>query len=353
MKWSYRIARVAGIDVKIHATFLLLLAYFGFTYYQSGGTGAALYGIALILLLFSCVLLHEFGHAFAARAYGIRTPDITLLPIGGVARLERMPDNPKQELVVAIAGPAVNVVIALCLWIILAPHLHIDDLSVLDRPGKSLLIQLLAVNVMLILFNLIPAFPMDGGRMLRAVLAMRLDHTKATRIAARIGQGIAVLFVIAGFFGNPFLIFIGAFVFMGAQQEATYARMKSTVTGLRVADAMITRFTSVPGNWTIAAAANEALHDTQPLYPVVDGMLQVTGMVQRNALLAATSTQASEFVSTIAAEVPLISPAASFGEAFQLMQQTGSSILVVVNPARQAVGLISLNLLSERSRMKS
>jgi Zn-dependent protease len=353
MKWSYRIARVSGIDVKIHATFLLLLAWFAFSFYQTGGTSAALHGVLLILLLFTCVLLHEFGHAFAARAYGIRTPDITLLPIGGVARLERMPDNPVQELVVAVAGPAVNVFIALVLWIALAPQINLDDLSTLDRPGKSLLLQLLSVNIMLILFNLLPAFPMDGGRMLRAVLAMRMDHTRATTIAARIGQGIAVLFVIAGFFGNPFLILIGFFVFMGAQQEASYAKMKSAVTGLRVADAMITRFASLPEDWTIAAAAEEALHDTQPLYPLLNSGLQVTGIVQRNALLAAAGPEhGADLVRTIRTEVPLVNAGASFGEAFQRMQDTGSAILVVVNPAQQAVGLISLNLLSERSRMK-
>ncbi len=354
MKWSYRIARVAGIDVKIHVTFLLLLAWFAYSFYQSGGTEEALNGVALILLLFTCVLLHEFGHAFAARAYGIRTPDITLLPIGGVARLERMPENPIQELVVAVAGPAVNVVIALVLWIVLAPQIDLNDLSTLDRPGKSLLVQLLSVNVMLILFNLLPAFPMDGGRMLRAGLAMKMDHTRATTIAARIGQAIAVLFVIAGFFFNPFLILIGAFVFMGAQQEATYARMKSAATGLRVADAMITRFSSLPNDWLITAAAEEALHDTQPMYPVVDSGLRVTGMVRRDELLtAAGSERGGNLVETIQTAVPVVSARASFGDAFQQMQDTGSPVLVVVNPAQQAVGIISLNLISERSRMRS
>jgi len=351
MKWSYRIARVAGIDVKIHATFILLLAWFGFTYYQSGGMHAALYGITLILLLFTCVLLHEFGHAFAARAYGIRTPDITLLPIGGVARLERMPKNPIQELVVAIAGPAVNVVIALLLWIVLAGQLNFEDLSEFDQPGKSLLVQLLSVNVMLVLFNLIPAFPMDGGRMLRALLAMRLPHAKATLIAARIGQVLAVVFVIAGFINNPFLIFIGAFIFMAAQQEAAYAKMQTTAAALTVGDAMISQFSVMPNSWTIAAAAAEAQQDTQPLYPVVDAGLRVTGVVQRNALLSPlASGHAGQPVSTITTQVPIIHPRASFSEAFQLMQQSGSPVLVVVNPAQQAIGLISLNLLSERSR---
>lgn len=352
MKWSFRIARVAGIDVKIHVTFFLLLAWFGFSYYQAGGAQAAIYGITLILLLFTCVLLHEFGHAFAARAFGIRTPDITLLPIGGLARLERMPEKPMQEFIVAIAGPAVNVVIALILLAIVAPQIDLDDLSVLDRPGKGLLIQLMVINIILVLFNLLPAFPMDGGRMLRALLATRLEFSKATVIAARIGQVIAGGFVVWGFFGNPFLIFIGVFVFLGAQQEAAYAKMRSAVSGRRVADIMITRFASMPGHWTVSRAAEEALHDTQPVYPVVDSDLRVTGLVRRDPLLSASAGGHGDYaVSTFAIRVPTIRPEADFTEAFQLMQSTASPVLVVVNPSGQPVGLLSIDLLAERSRM--
>ncbi|MEI6032705.1 MAG: site-2 protease family protein [Verrucomicrobiae bacterium] len=219
MKWSYRIARVAGIDVRIHITFLLLLAWFAWMDWRAGGVEGAMVGAGFTLLLFLCVLLHEFGHSFAARAYGIRTPDITLLPIGGVARLERMPDKPVQELVVALAGPAVNVLIALVLIVAFGVKISLS--------GESLASKILAVNLILVAFNAIPAFPMDGGRVLRALLAMRLDHVLATTIAARVGQILAVGFAVVGYFEAPMLFFIAAFVFSGAQQELAYARFRA------------------------------------------------------------------------------------------------------------------------------
>lgn len=356
MKWSYKIARVAGIDVRLHATFLLLLAFFGFTGYANGGPVAAVLQTLFVLLLFLCVLLHEFGHAFAARIYGIRTPDITLLPIGGVARLERMPENPGQELVIAVAGPMVNVVIALGLWIALGLPSPFNDLDVMGTGGKGLAFQLLHVNVMLVAFNLIPAFPMDGGRMLRAGLALAMGHAPATRIAARVGQVIAVLLAFAGFFGVPgivnpslFLVFIAMFVFMGAQQEAAYAEMRAAVAGLRVGDAMITRFQTLPVDMPVAEAAREALQDAQPIYAVVDDRLVSRGLISRNDLLAASRGTVGDAASAI----PSVGVGASFDEAFSLMQQSGSGVLPVVNPAGQIVGLVSLVLLRERARMPS
>jgi Zn-dependent protease len=359
MKWSYRIARVAGIDVRLHATFLLLLAFWGWQGYESGGTTEAAYNVLFVSLLFLCVLLHEFGHAFAARSYGIHTPDITLYPIGGVARLERMPENPAQELVIAVAGPAVNVVIGLVLWLALglpAPLGHFNDLG---QPGRDLAFQLLSVNVMLIVFNLIPAFPMDGGRVLRALLSMRLGHTEATSIAARIGQGIAVLFAIVGIFGIPgilnpnfFLLFIAMFVFMAAQQEAAYAGMRAAVAGMRIGDAMITRFQTLLGDMPVATAAEEALHDTQPIYAVTDDRLRVLGMLSRNDLLIAANSAPQANVASLAQALPTVTAEGSFDEAFRLMQASGSPVLPVVNPAGQIVGLISLNLLRERAQMR-
>jgi CBS domain-containing protein len=193
---------------------------------------------------------------------------------------------------------------------------------------------------------------MDGGRMLRAVLATQMNHAKATTIAARIGQGIAVLFVIYGFFENPFLIFIGAFIFMGAQQEAAFAQMKAAVHGLRVSDAMITRFVTLPNDWLIARAVEEVLHDTQPVYPVTDSHLRVSGLVARNVILESSRAGDNHAVlQSLATVAPVVQASASFGEAFHLMQESGNPVLAVVNPSGQAVGLVSLNLLSERSRL--
>lgn len=226
MSWSIKFARVAGIDLKIHFTFVLFLIWIGSTYFFIGGAAAAWQGIFFILLLFGCVLLHELGHALTANAFGIHTEDITLLPIGGVARLERIPTDPKQELLIAIAGPLVNVGIAALLIFYLGHRAAVSDFDDLNTPRVAMLSKLASVNIGLVLFNLIPAFPMDGGRILRSILAMRMNYLRATQIAAFIGQGLAVVLGIIGFFTNTFLLFIAFFVFMGAQQEAAMARMR-------------------------------------------------------------------------------------------------------------------------------
>src|SRR6202011_4656215 len=209
---SLKVASVFGIEVRIHLSFLLLLAFFWF---QSGTFQSVLF----ILILFACVVLHEFGHAFAARAFGIQTRDITLYAIGGVARLNRIPDKPWQELIVAIAGPLVNVVIAAALFLVTNVSAAFQDVDLLDSPRIDLLYKVAWANLFLGAFNLIPAFPMDGGRVLRALLAMAMPYARATQIAARIGQGLAIVFAIFGFLGNPILIFIAIFIFVGAQQE--------------------------------------------------------------------------------------------------------------------------------------
>jgi Zn-dependent protease len=222
---SLKIATFFGIEVRIHVTFLLFLAWIWFSSYQVEGSSGAAKGVLFILILFACVLLHEFGHAFAARAFGIRTPDITLYAIGGVARLNRIPDKPWQELIVAIAGPLVNVVIAAILIFGIHVTAGLQQIEHLESPRIEMLAKVASVNVMLVLFNLIPAFPMDGGRVLRALLAMVMPYTQATQIAARIGQGLAVVFAVFGFLGNPILIFIAIFIFVGAQQEASMTRV--------------------------------------------------------------------------------------------------------------------------------
>jgi Zn-dependent protease len=222
---SIKIASFFGIEVRIHITFLLFLVWIWFSSYELEGQSGAIKGVLFILILFACVLLHEFGHAFAARAFGIKTPDITLYAIGGVARLNRIPDKPWQELIVAIAGPLVNVVIAAVLIFGIHVTAGLQQLEHLESPRIEMLAKVASVNVMLVLFNLIPAFPMDGGRVLRALLAMTMPYAKATQIAARIGQGLAIVFLVFGLFGNPILVFIAIFICVGAQQEASMTRV--------------------------------------------------------------------------------------------------------------------------------
>ena len=230
MRWSLKATRIAGIDVYIHFTFFLLLAWVAFIHWkQTGSIGATLVGVLFILSIFACVVFHELGHALAAKKYAIRTRDIILLPIGGVARLEKMPDKPVQELWVALAGPAVNVGIAAALAVYLYVSNSFSPVDQSTMTTAPFLERILSVNIFLVLFNMIPAFPMDGGRVLRALLAMRLAYTRATRISANLGQGIALLFGIFGLFYNPLLLFIAFFVWIGAAQEARMTQMKSAI----------------------------------------------------------------------------------------------------------------------------
>ncbi len=269
MKWSWKIARIASIDIYIHATFFILIYIVGITYWNKEGTlEAVVSGVGFVLALFVCVILHEFGHSLTARRYGIQTRNITLLPIGGVASLEKMPDDPRQEINVAIAGPAVNFVIALLLY------LYSDFRGspvVTQAPSvssSSFVYQLMMVNLFIAGFNLLPAFPMDGGRVLRATLAMRMDHDIATQKAASVGQFIAVCMGLFGIMYNPFLLFIAIFIWFGASMENNAEHVKSILKHATVRHAMLTEFHSLSPEDTLAKAAEFALMGTQKDFPV-------------------------------------------------------------------------------------
>lgn len=345
MKWSFKIAQFGGTEVRIHVTFLLLLAFFGWMFYLQGGAAAMIHGLAFILLLFLCVLLHEFGHALAARAYGIRTPDITLLPIGGVARLERMPERPMQELVVALAGPAVNIAIAAGLALVLGPELARLSPADLARVENNLLINLLSVNIFLVLFNLLPAFPMDGGRVLRALLATRLSYARATEIAATVGQAMALVFGFFGFFhGMPMLILIAFFVWMGASQEAAFANMRSISTGLAVESAMIRHFRALDQTATLNDAVEALLDTSQQEFPVVeyDGG-PVLGVLTRKDLISALRQRGASapVVEVMQRGIPTVRMHSPLEDAFRLMNECGCPALPVVDQFGRLAGLIT------------
>src|SRR5438874_2684786 len=284
MSWSLPVFRLAGIQLRIHITFLLLIAWLAFGYYTQGGSAVAAGRVIFVLLLFLCVVLHEFGHAFAAKAFGINTPDITLLPIGGVARLERMPEEPVQELIIAVAGPLVNIVIALGLFIAGGSQALLNPSTV---EGGGLIAQLLTINILLVLFNLLPAFPMDGGRILRALLATRMSYARATQAAATVGQAFAFIFGFLGLFSNPMLIFIALFVYIGASQEAAVAQMRDVSRGLPVSSAMVREFRTLPVSATLQEAVDALLATSQHDFPVIDEDGSVAGVLTRNDLISA------------------------------------------------------------------
>lgn len=348
MKWSMRLGRVAGIDVQVHFTFLLLLAFVAFVHWQNTHSAeAALGGVLFIVALFGCVLLHEFGHALMARRYGIATRDITLLPIGGLARLERMPEKPAQEFWVAVAGPAVNVVIAAALFAWLWAtngFVRAEEMSV---TGGSVLQRLMVVNVFLVLFNLLPAFPMDGGRVLRAALAAKIGRRRATAIAANVGQAMAIVFGVAGFFWNPFLVFIAIFVYLGAQGEADMVQMQSALEGLRVRDGMMTRFRTLAPEDTLERAVAELLAGSQQDFPVVEDGVPV-GILRRNDLVKALAdnrrdTPVGEVMSRGCETVDETMPLRAAVEAMQAKQ---CGTLPVMRDGRVA-GLLTLENVSE------
>lgn len=340
---------VAGTAVRLHPTFFLLLIWVGAVNWLQGGAAAAAQGVVFVSILFVCVVLHEFGHIFAARRYGIRTPDVTLLPIGGVANLERMPEKPGQEIVVALAGPAVNLVIAAVLFLFLGASVDLDDVTRLEGAGQGLLAQVATANIVLFFFNLIPAFPMDGGRVLRAALSYSMGRTRATRVAATIGQGLAILLGVLGLMGNPFLILIAVFIFLAASGEAGYVEMKDVTRGLKARDAMISRFEALSPADDADAAARLLLRTTQQEFPVTDGAGKLLGAVTREALVAALGSTGgtTPVTSFMSRDLPVVPEASPLEPAFEAIQMQRAPIVGVTDAEGRLTGYIERQNLSE------
>lgn len=342
MGWSIPIGTVKGTVIRIHVTFLLFLVWIGAAHYLQGGWEAGVEGVLFIVLLFLCVLLHEFGHVFAARRYGVQTPDITLLPIGGVARLERIPEQPVQELVVALAGPAVNVVIAGLLYLALGGFVPAAGMEV-QNPGVDLLARLAAVNVFLVLFNMIPAFPMDGGRVLRALLAHRLGYARGTQIAASVGQAVAFGLGLLGLFWNPLLIFIALFVYLGASSEAHAVQIREASRGILVRDAMITRFESLSPNGRVEDAVECLIRTTQHEFPVVDGAGRLRGVLTRDDMIRVLreSGPDTSVLDAMRSDIPVVDQRRSLDEALRLMQEKRLPAVGAADAEGRLVGLVT------------
>jgi stage IV sporulation protein FB len=336
MTWSFPIARIGGTVVKVHVTFLLLLGLF----LVAGGVAAVL----LILAVFACVVAHEFGHILMARRFGVRTPDVILLPIGGVARLERMPERPSQELLVALAGPAVTLALAALFYVILrgtgaAPSL-VPSLTI---EGTSLLDDLYRINVVLLLFNLIPAFPMDGGRVLRALLASRMGLPRATRMAASVGQILAFGLGFAALMsGNMLLLLIAFFVFLGAGAEAAAVETRAVGAGLTVREMMVTDFRTLPAWATLRDAAELLVASDQREFPIVDNGGEVEGILTRDDLVRGLSQRGPDALARTALPTPSapVPAGLAFDAALAALQASGRSALPVIENGR-LIGLLT------------
>ncbi len=349
MGWSIPILRIAGIQLRIHITFLLLIGWVAFAYYSQGGSPAAIGGVLFILSLFACVILHEFGHALAGKAFGINTPDITLLPIGGVARLERIPDEPVQELVIAAAGPAVTALIALGAFV---------GGGSWDYPPTvktSIPDLLFTINVVLLLFNLLPAFPMDGGRVLRALLATQMSYVRATQIAATVGQGFAFVFGFIGLLFNPFLIFIALFVYIGASQEAALAQMKDVSRRFPVSSAMVREFRTLSEDATLQEAVDALLATSQHDFPIVNDTGNVVGLLTRQDLIAALrkNDPALRVGDVMRRDIPTVTTGTRFEDAFRIMQECNCPAVPVLDRMKRLVGLLTPENVTELMMVQS
>ncbi len=295
MRWSLKIGQIRGIPLYVHVSFLLIVAWVALgSWLQSANPAAMAASVLFVLSLFVCVVLHELGHALTAQRFGIRTRDVTLLPIGGVARLEGMPEEPRQELLVALAGPAVNVAIAGLLFAVLAVGTGFQPFGEAVGSPASFIQNLMIVNLVLVIFNLLPAFPMDGGRVFRSLLAMRFDYLRSTRIAAGVGQTLAVMFGLVGLFYNPFLILIAFFVYTGAAHEATMVAMRSAFKGVPVRSAMVTNFQTLEPGDSLQRAVELTLAGAQRDFPVVHND-RLAGILSGADLVEALSRYGHEY----------------------------------------------------------
>jgi Zn-dependent protease/CBS domain-containing protein len=359
MGGSFKIGRFSGIDVRVHWTFLLLLAFFAFIGYQtSGSLAGALTPTAVIVALFLCVLLHEFGHSLVAQRLGIEIHSITLLPIGGVSNLESLPEKPADEIKITIAGPLVNVVLAPIFFGVgllfgAVPRLPADLFTGIGSVGQFFF-YLGYINVVLALFNLLPAFPMDGGRILRALLATRLGAVRATEISSAVGQLFAVAFFLIGLIsGNFFLALIAVFIFFGASGESQMVRQRELTRGLLVSDVMGTkpRTETVTPYHTFGQVLDSVIHGYQEDFPVVDENGRLVGMITRDEIMTAAHSpeRYSSVRDLMKVNVPTISSEADlFEDGLRILQQSGLRALPVTENG-ELVGMLTIEDVGQAS----
>jgi stage IV sporulation protein FB len=349
VRWSIPIGWVKGTVVRLHFTFILFLAWIGVALFAQGGMQAALGGIGFLLLLFLCVVLHEFGHILAARHFGIHTPEVLLLPIGGVSRLERIPERPREELFIALAGPAVSLAIAAALVAILGGFP--GPAEILAAPsGRSLLAQLAFANLGLLIFNLFPAFPMDGGRVLRAILSARFGHLRGTRIAARTGQLVAVLVgMIALMTGQVLLVAICFFVYLAAGSEAGLAQVRAATAGIPAGEVMVTIFESLAADAPLVDAAEALIRTSQLEFPIVDGNGRFVGLLTRSDIVKAMEELGANapVARAMQTDIPLVARWDHLDGAFDMLQHESPAV-GVIDPDGRLVGLITRENLLEK-----
>lgn len=352
MKGVLKLGKVSGIGIEVHWTFTLLLLWVAFLEVQRGGnTTSILVNMALVIVLFFCVVLHELGHALTAKRFGIKTKQITLLPIGGVASLEKIPEKPAQELLVALAGPAVNVLIAfiLLLFIPIQSYLGLDveavDKLVNAPDAQTFLFFLFIANLMLVVFNMIPAFPMDGGRVFRALLSFQLGRVKATEIAAGLGQILAVLFFVLGLMLNPFLILIALFIFFGAYGENQMVKQGALLKGHLVEEAMLTNITILAPSTSVEEVIAIILKGTEKHFLVAEEN-EILGTVDHKVILKYAKESQRPVSEIMKKEVQQVESSTEIMSAFEKLAKVKNGLLAVTKN-KELVGAIDRTNIGE------
>lgn len=349
MHWSIVIAQIRGTKVRLHLTFLILLVAIGALLWVQRGIEPAVQAVFFLVLLFFCVLLHEFGHILAARHFGVFTPEVILLPIGGVSRLERIPEKPREEMLIALAGPAVTLAIAAFLALVLG-GLPDPALTFEGKTGRDLSGQLLYANLALFVFNLLPAFPLDGGRVLRALLASRLGYAQGTNVASHIGQGIAILLgIYAIATGQIILALIAIVIFVAAGAEAGLVRMRAVTSGLPAGESMITAFVSLRGAAPIADAADALIQSSQTEFPIIDANGGLEGILTRDGIIKALhkSGGRTPISEAMDRDIPLVSLWQPMDEVIRLLG-TGLPAVAVADSDGCLAGYVTFKNIGEQ-----
>jgi Zn-dependent protease/CBS domain-containing protein len=358
MKGVLRLGSISGIKIEVHWTFTLLLIWVAFLEMQRGGNlDRILLNEALILVLFLCVVLHELGHALTAKRFKINTRKITLLPIGGIASLEKLPEKPREELLVALAGPAVNVVIALLLFLLVPIKSYFNFNAIVSEEMlyqptlQNFIFFLFIANVMLVVFNLIPAFPMDGGRVLRALLAFKLGRVRATEIASFIGQVLAVFFFILGLMFNPFLILIAFFIFFGAYGENQMVKQNSILKGHIVKEATLTKITLLSPSDSIGEVVNMVLAGTEKDFVVVENE-KILGIVNHKDIIEHAKTPARRVKEIMQTSFRTVEASSELQKVLEMVGSERASFFPVVENEK-LIGAIDMVNISEFILLKA
>lgn len=347
MTWSFQIGSLFGIPLRIHLTFFLLLFLVAITPPDQHGMGG-LTGAVFVIALFACVVVHELAHSLVARHYGVPVRHIILLPIGGISMMEKMPDNPREEFNVALVGPLTSLALAVVIGGIVfatgggAAFVHPWNIS-----GPNFLARLAWLNLILAAFNMLPAFPTDGGRVLRAFLALRMDYAQATHTAAVIGQGLAIILGVIGLFSNFWLVLIAIFVYMGATAEDTQVRLRKALSEVPAVNAMISDFRSLDRTTTLAEAFTYASHSYQHDFPVLENG-QLVGIVTRQGLISGMEQRGGEVpVSEVMVANPCrVSPDESLSVIYQEIS-TGACPIAAVTDGARFMGLVTPESVSQ------